>query len=796
MEIPANFEFIKASASLINTGAGMQLHSVKSTKPDSFRMYARSRYGNDWFGYPFFDDRGPSVFKRLIFRNSGNDNVNKKSTNCHFRDPLAEEIALISNKNGMVSASRPVNVYLNGKYYGVFNLRERIDEYFIETHTGIDEDYDLLERSFGYPKNRNAIVGSFEKWDQLLSFVDTTGDMTKQDDYNYVKSQVDIVNFTDYWITEVFLGNYDWLSNNIKFWKPEDGKWQWIYWDLDHSLGLIYGSYGDPAWNTLQWSLTFSDRAWPNGYNNILIRGLLKNQEYRDYFIKRFTCLLNTNYTDKQTVPIFESFVDIYENDLPMHMDRWNRNISDWENANTILADYLQKRPGYVFGHLQSFFGLDNPVNVSLRFEPPGSGYLFFNDTEKTGDLLEGKYFPGMKYPVSFEVHDDLSLYRFMVNNKSFSSDSILLTEDTEIRVNFLREDATIPVQISEIYFNNREEYDCGDWIEFYYYGFDTLDLSGAELRADDSHILFSFPQGTNIPPSSYFVLAEDEQMFSKIYTDDFIYLNGLTDEMDEMDEMTLISGNGQVLKTMDLGELQEMTMAPGQGYSLEMNRLGLDQDQKINWSLSGDSYGSPGLSNDSTWNFHRPAGKDRYFRIEDEVLIEFASSDFYYSDQDNHRMAGFYVKDILGHATFQHDNIILEKDHFYEPMDFWYIPSQNSNSATRLTYTFIDQSGQSSEINTLTFSYVSQRTEETEATFRIYPNPASDFLYIEGVPDPENIRQYTITDLTGRTIKSGSIDQYKEMFSIEINGLPAGIYFLGIRCSGAVYENKFIINR
>ena len=398
IEIPANFEYMEHGRSLFSSGTGIQLHAAKTINPNSLRLYARSRYGNNWFEYPFFKNDGPELFKRLILRNSGNDNVNKSKFNTHFRDPLIHDIAKASNYNPMISESVPVNVFLNGSYYGVFNLRERIDEHYISTHTGETDEFDLLERAFGYDGNRNAITGSFQNWDSLFSFVDTTGDYILNGDLNDVAGQVDLKNFTDYWITEVFVGNFDWLSNNVKFWKAENGKWQWIFWDTDHGLGLVYNDFGNVNWNTLEWSLSFNDRAWANGFNNRFIRNLLKDDTYRGYFIKRFTHLLNTSFSYDSTGILSDTMIGMYRNDMNKHAQKWGNSMDNWENACVILKYYLLKRPDAVFNHIKDQFQLQEPVPVSIKVVPPGAGILSFADDSASSCVANGKYFPDIKY--------------------------------------------------------------------------------------------------------------------------------------------------------------------------------------------------------------------------------------------------------------------------------------------------------------------------------------------------------------------------------------------------------------
>ena len=71
------------------------------------------------------------------------------------------------NNENEISAYRPVHVYLNGKYWGIYNLRERQDEDYKRLNHNFDGDIDFLERTFHFPGNRNAIEGDWNAYDNL-----------------------------------------------------------------------------------------------------------------------------------------------------------------------------------------------------------------------------------------------------------------------------------------------------------------------------------------------------------------------------------------------------------------------------------------------------------------------------------------------------------------------------------------------------------------------------------------------------------------------------------------------------
>lgn len=397
IEIPAQFEYFEDNKLAFTANAGIKIHSPKSITQYSMRLYARGNYGDSWFEYPFFDDLAPEKFKRLILRNAGNDNMQKSNGNGHFRDHIIQRLAQKSNRNVMMSEAKPINVYVNGQYYGIYNLRERIDKYYIETRTD-EEDFDLLERCFGYSGNRNAIEGDYTRY--LADEVEATEfNLANDDTFAIFSEKFDMDNYMDYWITEVFVGNYDWLANNIKMWSKTDTPWQWIYWDTDHGLGLNYYEYGYTSWNTLSWSLGDVDRA---AGNNKLMTGFLSNDAYKEAFVKRFTQLLNTSFLPTATLGIADSIAQLYQPDLLFHIDKWGgrSNQVSWDEAVSDVENYFTERPDSVRKHIQAQFDLSAPVTLEVVVEPQGAGLVQVDDYQVTDDLFTGVLFPDYQYHV------------------------------------------------------------------------------------------------------------------------------------------------------------------------------------------------------------------------------------------------------------------------------------------------------------------------------------------------------------------------------------------------------------
>lgn len=791
LEATAHLEFIKEGKALYRGGTGLQLHAPRHAKPYSLRLLARSRYGNNWFEYPFFDEKAPDKHKRLVLRNSGNDNVNYAVTNTHFRDPLIQTLGKQSNRKPLISESFPVNVFLNGNYHGLFNLREREDRYYIETHTGVTEDFTFIELEFGYYGNIHVIEGSYDPWRALLSFVDTTGNLSLDSDYLIVKEMVDLDNFTDYWITEVFAGNYDWISNNIKFWKPDNGQWQWLYWDTDHGLGLEYSIYGNVEWNTLQWSLTFSDRAWANGYNNILIRNLLKNEGYKEQFIKRFTQLLCTSFSYKTTGPLLDSMKNLYGHDMGIHAEKWGRSVTNWNNAIGIVDDYLQRRPDTVLTHIRDFFGLQDAVPVSIKVEPPGAGTISFSGLELSKKPLEGKFFPGMHYQLLNSSIPGFTFDHWIPFQSIEDSIDFQLTDALDIVAFFLPSDHSFPIQLCEVYTNNRSGYDAGDWLEFYYYGADSLHMDGWYITGDNEQLLYTFSEDIILHPGQRFVLCEDQDRFNEIFPLRMHCLGNLSQGFPVNATLTLRAAEGEVKKTVSLLASGTWPELPAEGFSMELRNITDDSNWGSNWELSEDIFGSPGLPNHLTYNFRPPSGKDTVLTNYETHILEFLSSQDYYGDPDQHLMSGISIKELTGPGLIYVGDTLVEEGKIYDPCDMIFSPQAPSSSTSNLTYSFIDKSGQESITHMIQFNPAVNVSQQIRDNFPVYPIPAKEYCIIELPPEHQGPAAFYLYDINGRLLRSMQTGSTGSRLRIDLSQVENGLYLYLLKTRQAVVNGK-----
>ncbi|MBN1406440.1 MAG: CotH kinase family protein [Calditrichaceae bacterium] len=604
-EKPINVEFFDNNFELgFQLPAGIKIHSPDGRSQQSFRIYARDNYGEPFINYRLFDDKEIGIFNVFILRNGGNDG-SQLSNGTHIRDPFCHELYRDIDPTHAISASRPVHVYLNGSYWGIYNLRERQDKQYIETNFNYRNEIDFLERAFNYPGNRNAIEGDWIHYDAMRQFI-VDNNLNDPANYDYLESQMDIKNFTDYWIFEVFAGNFDWLSNNLKFWRPRttDGIWKWVLWDVDHGIGLPYSSYGNPEWNTLDWATGITGDRVGNGYNTIIIRGLLENTYYKTYFINRFADLLNTTFLPSHTIALMDQIKSVIDRDIDMQLTRWSRTRGDWENNLSVMRNYLLTRPDFVRQHILVKFFLAGLYNLTLDNQTPEYGSIELNTVQIDTFPWQGTYFetipikltpkPNPGYVFSEWIFQTDSLDSYVLSGNSLIASPL---GNFTATAKFVQD--TFPrIIINEINYYPNDSFDPGDWVELYNAQIFPVALSNWEFK--DNANSFTIPENTMLDPDNYMVLCQDKDDFEDIFgTTDYIIFE-LDFGFDRNGEMLkLLDDDGALIDSVEYSSVYPWPIEPnGAGYTLELIDPLSDNTQSQNWAASNTIGGTPGKIN------------------------------------------------------------------------------------------------------------------------------------------------------------------------------------------------------
>ncbi len=367
---------------------GMKIHGgrVSRTNPQrSFRLLAKDKYGDGDIDYPLFPNK-PHIesLKRFVLRNAGGD-----FSFAHMRDPLVHKASLEFDLNVDVSDYHPVAVYINGAYWGVMNVREKLDEHYLSDNYDVDtDDLDFLE------EDTAVIIGSFSDFDTLWQYV-LNYDMNDPVYFDPVATELDVNSFMDYFITQLYMNNTDWPQNNLKLWRERSSQyhpWRYLLFDLD-------GAYDLRGWtpvtdDALEGLLVKAD----NGNKHAqLFEALLENDSLRDYFLTRYADLMNTVFRPSEQLGLLERQRSILANEMVFHETRWSLNQERYnQEVSELIPEWMSDRPQIVRNQLENRYDLNGQVELSLNVYPPEAGKILVNTITPGETPWDGIYFDGV----------------------------------------------------------------------------------------------------------------------------------------------------------------------------------------------------------------------------------------------------------------------------------------------------------------------------------------------------------------------------------------------------------------
>ncbi len=347
-EKKVSFEFYEADGSLgVSFLSNAKLSGMDSRKEPqkSISIYLRKRYGQSFVNYPFFPTNPYIEYSSILLRNAGEDPKGVRIMDAAISRILEGEMDLDKQ------AYRPVAVYLNGNYYGLYNLREKLNGDYVESKFDIDnDDIDLIKYSL-------PVKGNSSEYNSIVNYINNHS-FSNKENYEYVKTKIDVNELANYWIVESFFGNTD--LGNIRYWKSDDGKWRWMLYDMDWSLwnmGLDMGypiKYGRvPAATYLSSSIN-------------IVRKLYTNSEFKDLYLSNLAKYLKNTFKPDRMNKIVDELAKEIETEMKYHIDRWGssysrlNSINRWKQNLTNFKNTLTTRYNRVTSNLKSYFNLSD----------------------------------------------------------------------------------------------------------------------------------------------------------------------------------------------------------------------------------------------------------------------------------------------------------------------------------------------------------------------------------------------------------------------------------------------------
>jgi hypothetical protein len=389
---------------VISQRAGIQIDGgwggARANPQHSFRVeFDDGVLGDGPVDYPLIPDRPfRTQYGKIYLRNGSNQYlVLPYKDACQVR-------MMGSGSNNYYSAWRPVSVYINGSYFGLYELREKMDLEYFHLCDGADEDLtDILSQSAWYGGVLHAVDGSVESFLEDYEKFNLL-DPSEPTYWNAADQYFDLTWYTDYIIGESWMGNTDWPWNNIKIYRSDATGFRWRFCLMDMELAMLPNAWTDCYFDHIGYMLGYDPS---NPYINVWLKSI-QNERYRHYFINRFADVMNTAYLNNRLISVENSMYTLTVGEMPNEYGRWGdpdhipEQMELFHNNHVKFRSQLSLRTEQVRNHIQWHFNLPNQVDVNLNVYPPGAGNINISTITPDEYPWQGVYFNGV--PVKIEA--------------------------------------------------------------------------------------------------------------------------------------------------------------------------------------------------------------------------------------------------------------------------------------------------------------------------------------------------------------------------------------------------------
>ena len=379
MFLPDGSEAFNVNAGIRISGGCSRIYGQKS-----LNVYMRrNMYGDDAIDYPIYKGRENTIYERIKLRNSGQDFLRTM-----FRDGLIQ--SLLWDRIDMdLLGYQPTTLYLNGNFWGIYNIRELFNDEHFENVYGVDNDEIDLLKNPGMPWE-DVKRGTDTEYKALFDFA-SNNDLSTPANYQTVANQFDINQLTNYWAYSIYVARNDWPANNIILWKEQKAGKKWRYGAIDHdgSTDNGFGPETAPNYNTLEQVMVNTSTQHPNHSSSTLFfRKLLKNENFRNEFLQRSCSFIELIFSEDRTANITDSLEALIAPHIANQEIRWGTELSiggdeaNWRLWVDKMKDFFVTRPDFHRGFMNEEFNLDGFYQLTLNYNEATNGRVVINSNE------------------------------------------------------------------------------------------------------------------------------------------------------------------------------------------------------------------------------------------------------------------------------------------------------------------------------------------------------------------------------------------------------------------------------
>lgn len=348
----------------------------RNLRQKGFNFYARVEYGQDLLG-----------LRSKMLRTSGSIDTNVTM----LRDVFNQ--SLVADRDMETQPGEPCSLFLNGEYWGLYNLQSRFSAGYFEEKYGLGKDEVIVVK-----QDNRISVGQDEDlalYKDLVSYV-KEADMSDSETYHEISRRMDIQSFIDHYCFEIYIGNTDWPLNNLCCWRSrkedgpsecEDGRWRWGVYDTDESTGIY-----EEGMSTYE-SNPFTEEAhwFGSPLTTPLMSRLIENETFRQQFCLTFMDMANKNFAYEDVHGKLCEMAAVYAAPMEKSYHRFNpgeyTRHTFWENIG-VIDEFYENRPDYVVPYFAEALGLSGETGeVTLQVAHMTDASEMTNVSENKGGL-------------------------------------------------------------------------------------------------------------------------------------------------------------------------------------------------------------------------------------------------------------------------------------------------------------------------------------------------------------------------------------------------------------------------
>lgn len=388
-DVQGGFELFEADGSFIDEGDGdFNKHGNDSwSYPQrGFDFVMRDEFGyNSDVEHQIFPENNRDEFQRLILKPGASDNYPFEQ-GAHIRDAFIHTLSIRADLKLDERTWRPCVVYLNGQYWGVYEIREKADDHDYTKHYFDQDKYHLQYlKTWGATWNEYGGPQSTTDWNTLRTFIQNNN-MGVAANFNNVDTLLSWKSMCDYFVINSYVVNQDWLNWNTAWWRGRDPqgdkkKWRYTLWDMDATFGhyINYTGIPDPSANADPCNAENLPNPGGQGHTAILSKLIAENPVVEQYYITRYIDLVNTYLSCDYMNFLLDSMVAEISPEMQGQVNKWGGTFAGWQARVQQMRDFMNLRCTALEQGLIDCYSLTGPYDVTFDVNPVSSGEIKVN---------------------------------------------------------------------------------------------------------------------------------------------------------------------------------------------------------------------------------------------------------------------------------------------------------------------------------------------------------------------------------------------------------------------------------